>query len=297
MKVSFWVPARNKADKVHITVESVLKQNYYPMEIILSDQGSEDGTYEVMERLASAYKGPNEIRLLKCPVTEYKGMAGFNKHMEWLHTQTDAELIIVTSADDWNHEDRARRVVETYLEFKPSLIGTAINFVKPDGSYYGTSAFPGETRFITGKEHMEQKVGGSSSMAWSREFYDTVGAIPHSAIVDVYYPFLASQLKGFYFIYEPLYAYIKYADPNNTGLEGIHAAADDIGKIQIQEIMGYQIATTLYAIGTKMDELNNPFNYEDHQALLQNILITAHSWAINRNQLTMERINPIPLRA
>ena len=296
MKVSFWVPARDKEGKIHITVKSVLEQTYEGMEILLSDQGSTDKTYEIMEKIASEYKGPNEVKLLKCPDTDFKGMAGFNRHMKWLHDQTDADLIIVTSADDWNHPDRARRIVETYLEHKPSLIGTAINFIQPDGSYTGTTAYPNENRFVTAREHLEKLVGGSSSMAWTREFYNKVGFIPHSVIVDVYYPLLATQMNGFYFLYEPLYAYIKYADPNNTGLEGIHRAADETGKRQLEEIMSYQISTTLYAAGAKMDELNQPFEDDSHQALMQQILITAYTWARTRDRLSMEKINPIPLR-
>ena len=296
MKVSFWVPARDKEGKVHHTVKSVLEQNYEGMEILLSDQGSTDNTYAIMEKMASEYKGPNEVKLLKCPDTEFKGMAGFNRHMKWLHDQTDAELIIVTSADDWNHPDRARRIVEVYKEHKPSLIGTAINFVMPDGSYEGTTGYPNESRFVTAREHLERLVGGSSSMAWSREFYEKVGFIPHSAIVDVYYPFLATQMKGFYFIYEPLYAYIRYADPNNTGLEGIHRAADETGKRQLEEIIGYQISTTLFAAGVKMDELGQPLEADSHQALMQQILTTAYTWARARDKLTMDRINPIPMR-
>lgn len=293
MKVSFWVPARDKEGKIHITVKSVLEQTYEGMEILLSDQGSTDNTYAIMEKMASEYQGKNTVRLLKCPDTEYKGMAGFNRHMAWLHTQTDADLIIVTSADDWNHPERAKRLVEEFEKHKPSLIGTAINFCEPDGKYTGSTAYPQESKFVTAKEHLEKLVGGSSSMAWSRDFYEKVGAIPHSVIVDVYYPFLASQLDGFYFIYEPLYAYIRWADPNNTGLEGIHRAADETGKRQIEEIIGYQISTTLFSAGKKMNEIEKPMDDESHQALMQQILNTTLTWANARDRLTMERINPI----
>ena len=210
-KVAFWVPVRDKADKLMVTVKSVVAQTYPNMEIILSDQGSTDDSLHYMKQLAAQYNGPNKVKIVQCPDTEPRGMAGFNAHLNWLHNNNDADIIITTSADDWNHPERAEKVIKAFEETNASMVGTMIQFVEPDGSINGVSAFPNESRFITAREHLQQKVGCSSSQSWAADFWDVCGPLPESSIVDVYMPFLATQARGFYYIHECLYGYIQYA--------------------------------------------------------------------------------------
>src|SRR3989304_4825647 len=138
MKVSCFVPVHNKAFFVAETIKSVLIQSY-PCEIILSDQGSTDDSLRILHRLAAGYNGPHTVRVVQCPHTEIKGLAGFNIHLNWLMTQTDADLIIIVSADDLCHPDRVKGTVVVYEQCKPSLIEGLVQFLKPDMTYEGTT--------------------------------------------------------------------------------------------------------------------------------------------------------------
>lgn len=298
-KVAFWVPVRDKADKLTVTVESVLAQTYPHMEIILSDQGSTDDSLHYMKQLAAQYNGPNKVKIVQCPDTEPRGMAGFNAHLNWLHKNNDADIVICTSADDWNHPDRAKRVVEEFERTNASMVGTMIQFVEPDGSINGVTAFPNESRFVTGKEHLEQRVGGSSSQAWASDFYERCGPLAGSCIIDVYLPYLATQDRGFYFLRECLYGYIQHVDPNNTGLGGrLLAAKDGNEKDQINELSGYQITSTMLMAGRKAEATGLRAKSEDDwAALVEQIVEYTNTWCLTRDKMTMNRVNPIPLRA
>ena len=71
-KISVVIPAYNAEKTIEKTVDSVLRQNYGNIEVVITDDGSSDGTYDVICRLAESdsrivvmrqeNKGPSEAR-------------------------------------------------------------------------------------------------------------------------------------------------------------------------------------------------------------------------------------------
>lgn len=303
MKVSCFVPVHNKAFFVEHTVRSVLNQTYEGFEILLSDQGSTDDSLRILHRLAADYHGPNTVRVVQCPHTQKKGLAGFNIHLNWLATQTDADLFIIVSADDLCHPDRVKRTVEVYNEYKPSLIGTRMQFLKPDMSYEGTTVFAFDvepsgqqtgSRFVTAKEHLTRLVGGSCSMAWDREFYEKVGGLDGHTICDVYLPFLACLDRGFYYINEDLFAYIRHPNTDNAGLGGqMLAAQTEADKLQINELSNYQVISTLYKAGRKAVTLfPDKWAGEPCETLFNDITNRTNDWVNCRDLLNEIGMQP-----
>lgn len=240
-KVSFIVPCRNKAGFVARTVNSVLAQTYSPMEIVLSDQGSTDGTYEIIKDLADKYTGPNTVRVLQCPHTEYKGMAGLNAHLNWLHEQITGDLVIMCSADDLNHPDRAQLTVEAFEKYNPSYVGTCVQYLNKDLEFHGEMTAYGlgsgqwdrPDGFIDPVENIKGLIGSSASSAWARDLYVKYGPLKEVESQDILLPFFATLERGIYYVNTPLHAYVKHADENNTGLEGVcRAAADKVVEVE-----------------------------------------------------------------
>ena len=303
MKVACLVPVRNKAFFVDQTVKSVLVQSYEGMEILLSDQGSTDNSLAILGKMAESYNGPNKVRVMSCPHTEEKGLAGFNIHINWLMGQTDAELIVIVSADDLCHPDRVKKTVEVYEQYRPAFIGTRIQFLTPDGKLEGVTAWAlqnlkaDESRFVTAKEHLEGLVGGSSSTTFDREFYEKIGGLGGHTILDVYLPFLATFDRGFYFINEDLFAYIRHPDPQNAGLGGqMLAAKGPDEQLLLNELAGYQVVSTLYHAGriaatVYADKWGNG-NHEAGEALYQNIVNRTCDWTNCRNLLNARKLQP-----
>lgn len=303
MKVACLVPVRNKAFFVDQTVKSVLVQSYEGMEVILSDQGSTDNSLDILKKMAKSYNGPNTVRVVECPHTDAKGLAGFNIHLHWLMSQTDADLLVIVSADDLCHPDRVKRTVEVYEQYRPAFIGTRMQFLTPDGKLEGQTAWAlqnlkeGESRFVTAKEHIEGLIGGSSSTTFDREFYEKIGGLQGHTILDVYLPFLATFDRGFYFINEDLFAYIRHSDPNNAGLGGQMLAAKDTNEqLLINELSGYQVVSTLYQAGkvattVYADKWNNG-QCEAAETLYFNIVNRTLDWTNCRNLLNERKLQP-----
>lgn len=302
MKVSCLVPVHNKAFFVAHTVKSVFNQTY-PCEIILSDQGSTDDSLNILHKLAEGYIGHHTVRVVQCPHTQVKGLSGFNVHLNWLHDQTDADLLVIVSADDLCHPDRVKKTVEIYEKYKPSLIGTRMQFLKPDMTYEGTTVFAydieptgieSEGRLVTAREHIERLVGGSSSMAWDREFYLKVGGLHGHTIVDVYLPFLATLDRGFFFINQDLFAYIQHPKSDNAGLGGqMRAAETEDEKLLINELSNYQVVSTLYKAGRVAVHLF-PEKWEGDacESLYQNIVTRTNDWTTCRDLLNERGLQP-----
>lgn len=312
-KVSFIVPCRNKAHFVEKTVKSVLAQTYSPMEIILSDQGSDDDTLSILKKLASEYKGPNTVRVLECPDTEYRGMAGLNKHLNWIHTQLQegCELVIMCSADDLNHPDRAKFTVEAYEKHKPSYIGTCVQYLTARGESKGFTAPQRDEGWVDPVENIFNLVGSSASSCWAKDLFDKYGPMQGVESQDMLLPFFGTLERGLYYVNVPLHIYIEHADVNNTGLNGVCRAAtlakeaeeDPIKRAKLAdeetafaEVNNWHFTSNYFAMYRKIVQMDINLIPELANAVLQKALDGAAGWCAARDLITMQRMQPKLMR-
>ena len=296
MKAAFIIPARNKEKWVSTAVDSALRQTLTPLEIVLSDQGSTDNTFSVMADMASKYDGPNKVSLMRCRDTEVKGMAGLNRHIHCIMQNVDADVYIFNSADDWSHAERSAKVLRAFEEFGPDYVGTAVQFCSSEKVAESVGRHRETDGFVTVKEIIEHKVGGSSSCAWSRGFYDRFGPIPGAVGPDTYLPPLAALGKGYYFLQELLHIYFRHKDPDNTGLGGIRdAMTDELQKIRVSELELWQIAAGLQAVMSKTKELKIEVDDESGRALMERFLLLVNNWCEYRHLIGLQGIPPMAL--
>lgn len=298
MKVSFIVPCRDKAKFVGDTVTSVLAQTYSPMEIVLSDQGSVDGSFEIMSNLAAKYNGANTVRLLQCPDIEFKGMAGLNRHLNWLHTQITGDVVIMCSADDLNHPDRAKKTVEAFEKFNPSYVGTCVQYCDNDGKFTGelTANVNGDG-FIDPVENVKNLIGSSASSAWARDLYDKYAPLERVESQDITLPFFATLERGLYYLAEPLHAYFRRADENNTGLEGVvRSAKTEEERHALTEVCNYHFASIFMTLLRRCEAMQINLRQDVFEALIDKMLYAVNGWTFARDNITMLRIPPRPMR-
>lgn len=72
-KISVIIPSYNRKEFINKAVESVLNQTYKNVEIIIIDDGSTDGTYELFQQ---EYKDKHNIIMYK---NEKNSGAGFSR--------------------------------------------------------------------------------------------------------------------------------------------------------------------------------------------------------------------------
>ncbi len=200
-KPAFVVLCRDKEQHVRMACQSVLDQDY-PCKVIFSNQGSVDRTPDIIHELASTYRGHHEVIVSECPVTEPKGMSGCNAHLDWVFTNTDADLILINTADDWAHPKRAGRTVEAFERTGADYVCTGMVFSGSEGNF--NNAHPDQAKMVSSQEILTDQVGGSTSMAVRKSYYAKIGTLPRVVQNDVYLPFLASLMNGCYYVHELL---------------------------------------------------------------------------------------------
>ena len=59
--MTFALIAYNQENFVEEAISGALSQTYQPLQIVLSDDGSTDRTFELMKRAAQEYSGPHDV--------------------------------------------------------------------------------------------------------------------------------------------------------------------------------------------------------------------------------------------
>src|SRR5699024_497227 len=108
-KISVILPAYNAADSIHIAIESMLKQTWTNIELLIVDDCSTDDTYKVMEDYA---KKDSRIKLFQTPENSGPYLAR-NIALQ----AATGEFVTVNDADDWSHSEKlsvqARHLIES----------------------------------------------------------------------------------------------------------------------------------------------------------------------------------------
>ena len=131
-KVSVIVPIYNQAGFIRETVESVLSQDYPNIELVLSDDGSTDGTSDVLREYAAGE--PERVKLIASE--ENTGIAGaFNRALD-AHT---GDYVAWLGGDDVMLPGKLSRQIAA-LESHPEAIGCCHDaevFDSESGRAYG----------------------------------------------------------------------------------------------------------------------------------------------------------------
>ena len=93
--VSFFVTAYRQEQFVRAAIEGAFAQTWQPLEILLSDDCSPDGTLRVMQEMAAAYTGPHKVILNRNPKN-----LGIVPHVDRIMELTSGELMVQNAGDD-----------------------------------------------------------------------------------------------------------------------------------------------------------------------------------------------------
>jgi glycosyltransferase involved in cell wall biosynthesis len=109
--ISILVLVYNQRDLLDKAIASVLAQDCPPVEIILSDDCSSDGSFEHLQALAAQYSGPHHVW-----ARQNKSNVGIGEHYNQLMAASKGELLITAAGDDLSTPDRVRRLVAAWDE-------------------------------------------------------------------------------------------------------------------------------------------------------------------------------------
>lgn len=186
--LTFAVAAFQQERFIREAVEAALAQTYSPLEIILSDDCSEDRTFEIICDLAKGYRGPHRVVLNRNPVRRSIG-----GHVNTIVQISQGELIITAAGDDVSLPSRAQALYEAWEASgrKATSIHSGIIQIDEQGQ-------PIEQIFksddCAGKKMVEQTANPLSYVqtleplifgcanAFSRQLYELFGKLPDEVI-------------------------------------------------------------------------------------------------------------------
>lgn len=202
--VTLFVMAYRQEGFVAEAIEAAFAQTYEPLEIILSDDNSPDGTFRIMEEMAAAYDGPHRVRLNRNPEN-----LGLVRHIDRIMELATGELIVQNAGDDVSRPDRAARLAEAWLASgrEAKAIFSGAEDIDEAGRSLGVWRGDGETIARAGV--MDVASGRcfvvGAVMAWDREVFDCFGPLgPGLTVEDTIIPFRAALLGRLAHVDEPL---------------------------------------------------------------------------------------------
>lgn len=94
-KVTFALFGYNQENYIREAVQGAFSQDYSPLEIILSDDCSKDGTFGIMEEMAAGYEGPHQVILNRNDTN-----VGLIEHINRVMAMASGSWIVMAAGDD-----------------------------------------------------------------------------------------------------------------------------------------------------------------------------------------------------
>lgn len=125
---SFCLFAYNQEKYIREAIEGAFSQTYTPLEIILSDDCSDDNTYDIMKQMAKSYEGPHDVILNRNEVN-----LGFGEHINRIVNIAKGEWLAFASGDDVSKSDRLsfvfNKLMNTDFHETIKYIGTGVESI------------------------------------------------------------------------------------------------------------------------------------------------------------------------
>jgi glycosyltransferase involved in cell wall biosynthesis len=239
-KVTYALLCYRQKDFVREAVRSALAQDLTPLDIILSDDNSGDGTFEILQEEAAKYQGPNSVTLNRNPSN--LGMEHNNKIVE----MAKGDLIIIAHGDDVAVPHRARKLAEAWRTHGVTLLSSNAYIIDAESKPKGLLCSE-ESHRIELDEVLElkwKKTMLGAAFAFDREIFTRFGWLNRRVIpvgTDHLLPFRAAMLRGMYFVAEPL-LYWRQHGTNAGDLVGDKTSGP---LVFYETYTGYRVMTTL----------------------------------------------------
>lgn len=148
--ISYVLTAYNIEKYIAESVKCAFAQTYEPLEIILSDDGSTDRTFEIMEKMAAEYQGPHKIVL-----NRNEKNLGITAHMNKAYLElATGEIVVAAHGDDVSAAERTETCYN-YLAENPQCTQVSCGAIvcnsdlEPLSDFYQTNCTVKEKKTYT----------------------------------------------------------------------------------------------------------------------------------------------------
>lgn len=196
----------NQQEFVGDAVVSIIEQRCHPINILISDDASDDETNNIITEKLKYYDGPHNVIHRK---NEYN--LGFINHFNLATSLIQSPIIIYSAGDDISTPNRARKILSEFELNNPLLIHSDCSIINNSGESippYYRSAYELQEILkspILAATSMSLHIGATA--AFKKELLDNFPPINKYCFEDQIIGFRASLLKKVSYIPEPLVKY------------------------------------------------------------------------------------------
>jgi glycosyltransferase involved in cell wall biosynthesis len=252
--LTFGVAGFNQESFIREAIEAAFAQTYTPLEIVLSDDCSEDRTFEIMCEMAKAYRGPHRIVLNRNPTRRSIG-----GHINRILEVSQGELIVAAAGDDISLPQRTQATYEAWESSGRRATSIHSRIIQIDESGRAMAEVFKDEVLDSGQRLVEQKTQPmryvqtlepliyGCAHAFSRKLFDVFGNLPDEVIHEDNAIGFRSVLAGqLLFINEPL---VKYRVHGNNVYIRTQQRRTDLNTLERQEdrvCRGYRYREIMY---------------------------------------------------
>ena len=107
----------NQEKFVAEAVKAALSQQCSPIEILITDDCSNDTTFDIIREIAEIYNGPHKVILNR----NDKNL-GLLQHIDKAHELSSGEVIIIAAGDDISNPNRCQKIIDCFKSESPLLV-------------------------------------------------------------------------------------------------------------------------------------------------------------------------------
>lgn len=279
-------------------LESVARQTVLPGEIVISDDGSTDGTSAIVERFAEA--SPIPVRFLRNPTA-----LGVTRNFESAIRATVGELVVLSDQDDVWRPDRVERALAAF-DARPELqlVCSDARLVGADGTPLGTTLFaslsigPSERDRIRAGDAFgvllrRNLVTGATAM-FRRAVFDAAAPFPAPWVHDEWLAIVAAARGPIEFLDEPLVDYRQHG-ANQIGIVEPTLAYKISRLMQPGRQRNRDIADRVAGLASWLDDAREPAPRADPSAVVAKAAF--ERFRADLAPARWRRILPVMLRA
>lgn len=202
--ITFALFAFNQEKFIAEAIEGAFAQNYRPLQIIISDDGSTDKTPAIIQEMQREYKGSATV----C-INLNKTNLGLCAHINQVMGLAKGELIVVAAGDDISYPHRTTKMVEAWEKEnrEPLSILSTANAIDEDGNDLGHFDRPQpvyKKKWLV--ENWFTVIG--CAHAWSPKVFRIFGPLwPQCSIEDTAIVFRSAMAGRVLHLDEPLVKY------------------------------------------------------------------------------------------
>ena len=181
--VSFCLMSCRQKELIRDALQAALAQDYHPLESLVSDDNSPDGTWEIVQETVRNYHGPHKVIL-----NRNEPNLGTIGNWQKLCSMASGELLIKADGDDISYPFRASCIAEDWVSSgcKAMVMASSYDEMDGNGNVIGEKLLPGGWDQRTTRQIIEgaRYFYLGATIACHRSLFDDFQPISHPKSSD-----------------------------------------------------------------------------------------------------------------